>query len=78
MYIKNIDDEISFLNKKLSKAKTAATKNKKDYMTDTTYNKILKSIKELKKRKIAIQMGLMIKHEQRIQKYGNNGRTQYC
>lgn len=77
MYIKHLDDEISSLNKKLSKAKTAATKLNKDYTTDTKYNNILKEIKGLKKRKIAIQMGLMKKHQNKIER-GNEVRAQYC
>lgn len=77
MYMKRLNEEILNLSKKLSKAKTAATKLKKDYTTDDKYNKILKEIKNLKKRKIALHMGLMRKHQDRIEK--NNGYShQHC
>lgn len=78
MYLKNLDEEIMTYRKKLSKAKTAATKNNKDYTVDVEYNKILGKIKELEKRKIAINIGIMKRHEKKILQYGNNGRTQYC
>lgn len=72
-----IEDEIRSLNKKLSKAKTAAKNDGVDHMRYQPYLNLFDIIKKKKKELIQMDLKMYKAVEEKMKKNNFNGRTQY-